>query len=409
MNIIRRGKLKRIDFTLAVGDLFDADVDAIVSSEPTDFVLAGNLDSISGQIWHRYGDSVQQELDQATKGEVLHAGTVIETSGGRDFARIFHAGFHDPDDWPDARGDSQDTTYFDAIGSCIRQVLEAARTQKLSSVAFPLIGCGRFGLDERMLILQFMDAVETLDDRLTHDEKLTVWLVIRDRAQFEAAVGVFLDLLLRARSEMVVVQIEQSGFPILDRFAKCLAKRSNEDWAKWQLCRLTEIALEIMCYGLSRGIRPLPTPESLFEQGKTPTFGVVRELALKLAAGVPANMNVWGAKFFADILNNEAAACALETLNTQRNNLAHGRTTLPLADIRKLVVQGLHLGGWERISDADGELRLSDWTPWIVTSSATNGQTGLFERWQKNEIRYLVPETGEVFKAPRKSAEPQND
>jgi hypothetical protein len=31
---------------------------------------------------------------------VLRAGTVLDTSGGQDFVRIFHAGFHDPDDWP---------------------------------------------------------------------------------------------------------------------------------------------------------------------------------------------------------------------------------------------------------------------------------------------------------------------
>ncbi len=62
MKIIHRGKLKRVEFTFALGDLFDAEVDAIVSSEQTDFVLSGNPESISGQIWYRYGDSIQQEL-----------------------------------------------------------------------------------------------------------------------------------------------------------------------------------------------------------------------------------------------------------------------------------------------------------------------------------------------------------
>jgi hypothetical protein len=32
MNIIHRGKLKHLEFTFVVGDLFDAEVDAIVSS-----------------------------------------------------------------------------------------------------------------------------------------------------------------------------------------------------------------------------------------------------------------------------------------------------------------------------------------------------------------------------------------
>lgn len=160
MNIIHRGKLKHVEFTIAFGDLFDANVDAIVSSEQTNFVLASNVDSISGQIRRRFGNSIQRELDAATKGQVLHAGTVIDTSGGKDFARIFHAGFHEPGDRPRGPGDSQDTDYFEAIGSCIRQVLELVRALRLSSVAFPLIGCGRFGLDVKMLILQFLDAVE---------------------------------------------------------------------------------------------------------------------------------------------------------------------------------------------------------------------------------------------------------
>jgi hypothetical protein len=55
MNIIHRSKLRHVDFILAAGDIFDASVDAIVNSEQTDFVLSRNPDSVSGQIWNRYG------------------------------------------------------------------------------------------------------------------------------------------------------------------------------------------------------------------------------------------------------------------------------------------------------------------------------------------------------------------
>jgi O-acetyl-ADP-ribose deacetylase (regulator of RNase III) len=254
VNIIYRGKLKNAELVLALGDLFDAQVQAIVNSEQTNFMLADNPDTISGQIWHRYGDQIQQELDVATKGRMLPPGTILDTSGGKDFVRIFHAGFHEPDDWPGAPHSSQDADYFETIGSCIRQVLDSAIAQKLTSIAFPLIGCGLFALDQKMLILQFIDAVETLADRVTKDQTLAVWLVIRDRVQFESTVGVFIELLMRARSEMIVVQLERSRVPILDRFAARLTQRSNEDWAKWQLCRYTEIALEIMCYGLCRAM-----------------------------------------------------------------------------------------------------------------------------------------------------------
>jgi O-acetyl-ADP-ribose deacetylase (regulator of RNase III) len=120
----------------------------------------------------------ERELDASTNGQVLGAGTVIDTSGGQDFRRIFHAGFHDPDDWPNLPGEavntaglsirpgeSREADYFAAIGSCITQVLDTAVTQKLRSVAFPLIGCGLFGLDEKMLVLQFLDAIEEFDNR----------------------------------------------------------------------------------------------------------------------------------------------------------------------------------------------------------------------------------------------------
>jgi O-acetyl-ADP-ribose deacetylase (regulator of RNase III) len=262
VNVIHRSKLKHIEFTLATGDLFDAEVDAIVSSEQTDFVLSRNPQYLSGQIWRRYGDAVQRELDSVTKGQVLGAGTVIHTSGGQDFKRIFHAGFHDPDDWPNlpdeavdiagpsnALGEAREADYFAAIGSCITQVLDAALTEKLKSIAFSLIGCGLFGLDEKMLVLQFLDAIEEFDNRLAEGGSLHVWLVIRDRAQFESAAAVFLDLLMRARSKMVSVRVKRSGVPILDRFSARLSEQTNEHWAKWQLCRYAEIAVEFMCYG----------------------------------------------------------------------------------------------------------------------------------------------------------------
>ena len=205
MKVIHQSKLKHIEFTFATGDLFDADVEAIVNSEQTDFVLSKNDQSVSGQIWKRYGDAVQRELHAATNGQMLQPGTVIHTSGGQDFKRIFHAGFHEPVSWLDrsaaAAGDtveqsrswrdSQETEFFAAIGSCITQVLDGAIAQGLKSVAFPLIGGGLFGLNYKMLILQFIRAIEGLDDRLAEGQNLNVWLVIRDRKQFESSGGRF--------------------------------------------------------------------------------------------------------------------------------------------------------------------------------------------------------------------------
>jgi hypothetical protein len=115
------------------------------------------------------------------------------------------------------------------------------------------------------------------------------------------------------------------------------------------------------------------------------------------------NVNVWGAEFFASVLKSEVAKRALEIINVQRNNLAHGRQTLSLTEIKGLVTQGLRLAAWPRVSESDGEFQLPDWIPWLRALSPTAVQIRLFERWQTNVFRYLVPETGEVFKVPRKS------
>ena len=163
---------------------------------------------------------------------------------------------------------------------------------------------------------------------------------------------------------MVMVRIKPSGVPILDRFAARLSQRTNEDWAKWQLCRYAEIAVELMCYGLSRATRPATTPETLFEESRAPTFGVFRNKAQRLAATEIVDGNAWGARFFARVMQDEAAARALEIIIAQRNDLAHGRRSLPLVEIKKHVMKGLQLESWERIPETDGEFQVSDWQPW---------------------------------------------
>jgi hypothetical protein len=156
-----------------------------------------------------------------------------------------------------------------------------------------------------------------------------------------------------------------------------------------------------MCYGIGRAAHPPATPESMFEENRAPTFGLFLENAKHLAQTSKLDGSTWGARFFGHVLQDVKSVRFLDEVNHQRNNLAHGRQSLPLPKIKKLVVDGLHLESWERIPEADGELRLTDWQPWVGTPQIGSGQIGLFERWQKSSLRYLVPETGEIFRAPR--------
>src|SRR5262249_4616584 len=121
------------------------------------------------------------------------------------------------------------------------------------------------------------------------------------------------------------------------------------------------------------------------------------------AFGDPSKLDssAWGVRFFGRVLDEDKSAGNLDEINRQRNNLAHGRQSLPLAKIKKLVVQGLQLDAWEQIPETDGELRLVDWGPWVAKSITDANKIGLLERWQKNSVGYLIPETGEVFKVPR--------
>jgi hypothetical protein len=232
-------------------------------------------------------------------------------------------------------------------------------------------------------------------------ESLNIWLVIHDPKQFQSAAGVLLDLLLQERRRMAMVRVKRSGVPILDQFATRLSQRNNEDWAKWLLCRYAEIALELICYGLSQATRPATMPQTLFKEGRGASFGSCREMVQRLAPMATMDCNVWGARFFSRVVQDKVAARALEAINTQRNNLAHGRKSLPLAEIKKLITQSLDLDSWEQISKIDGELRLLDWRPWVETPSTTeNGNFGLFNRWQQKTLHYLVPDTGETFELP---------
>src|SRR5436190_2467498 len=121
-----------------------------------------------------------------------------------------------------------------------------------------------------------------------------------------------------------------------------------------------------MCYGISRAAHAETTPESLCEEGRAPTFGHFLESAKRLAATAELDSSAWGARFFGRVLKDAGSSGrALTEINQQRKNLAHGGHSLPLAKIKKLVAQGLHLELWERIPETDGELRLADWRPWV--------------------------------------------
>lgn len=407
MRTIYRGHINRLEFSLMQGDLFDSDAAAIVSSEQSDFVLSPNPGTISGQILSRFGSRIQEELDSLTGMDVLHAGTVLATSGGDAFQRIYHAGFHDPDDWPGEPGCSSEGEMLNTIGSCIDQVLQMALDEEIESVAFPLIGCGLVGIDESMLICQFLDSLHKCSLRIHENQTLHIQLVIYGTTQTDSVLRKLIDLLITSYSRMTLIDPWTTGVPILDNFHASIGSRTIESWAKWQLCRYAELALEVMCFGLCRAADPPLRPEMLFDEGLAASFGKVREHAIQLA-NKPLIHREWGMSHFATTLRDPIASKALEEVNSQRNNLAHGRASSPLASIVECVSRGLRISEWSRISAEEGPFNASTWRPWLTESHALHTTEGIFERWQKNHIRYLIPDTGMVFKVKRDASTREN-
>jgi len=127
-------------------------------------------------------------------------------------------------------------------------------------------------------------------------------------------------------------------------FASRLLERTNEDWAKWQLCRYAEVATEVMCYAISRATNPATTPEALFEEGRPATFGHFLEKAKHLAGTAELDRSAWGVRFFSQVLKDTRSARALDAINQQRNNLAHGRQSPTACQNQEARCAGPKLG-----------------------------------------------------------------
>jgi hypothetical protein len=117
-------RLGGLNLRLVEGDLFDVGTAAIVNSEQTNFVLAANESTISGQIRRRLGKSIQEELNEQTGGMLSPPGTVLVTGGSPLFEKVYHAGFHEPWVWLDADRDDAETEHVQSIRQCIRITLQ---------------------------------------------------------------------------------------------------------------------------------------------------------------------------------------------------------------------------------------------------------------------------------------------
>jgi O-acetyl-ADP-ribose deacetylase (regulator of RNase III) len=402
-------QLGQVVFHLVRGDLFDVPASAIVNSEQTDFVLAGNPHTISGQIRSRFGHEVQGQLDALTNGKALPPGTVLATTGG-GYSAIFHAGFHHPTVWLDPNSEDNGTAHLNVIRSCVSQILRLAVRKGLPSVAFPLIGSGLFDLDPRLLAREFFEEVLHFATEVEADRPIDVWLVIYD--------GRLLDDVLEAgvQSWIRALPIEPGwepfgiGIPHVDLFERQLIRERHPRWVSWMLVRYAEIVTGYILSELALSASPPVMPEEVVRaQGYPLCFGDVRNHAERMArqhkgSYVPDSR----AGFLSELIESGVATGIMKALNGDRNDLAHGRQVRDAGVIRGDIERFLRLPEW-RVRLADwGRPQLDRLNPWVRTRPGIEGgdheeitkSTGVFERWREGERCYIIPWSGTHFSIP---------
>lgn len=383
-------------FHLAQGDLFDAPAEAIVNSEQTDFALAREPYTISGQIRRRFGDVVQPELDRLTGGGAMPVGTVLVTAGG-PYRALFHAGFHHPAVFLDPSSDDNGTEHLRVIRGCVRQVLDRAREMRLRSVAFPLVGAGLFGLDPALLAFEFFE--ELAHVALAAGDGPEVWLVVYKAdllpRVLEAGVQSWLGL-LPARPTWQPFRL---GVPYLDRFEEQVVRCSDPHWAAWLVVRYAELLTGYLLFLLAGATSPPRWPVGMLPEDRPITFGVLRREANRLAdeEALAGHASPW-VRFVVSALRADRAALRLERINHDRNDLAHGRNFRPASEIVADLAEFVQVQEWRRLLHEQGAPPLAALEPWVCPEPSGAG-TGVLERWSRSRFTYVVPETGARFTA----------
>jgi O-acetyl-ADP-ribose deacetylase (regulator of RNase III) len=400
ITVFHRLSLGRIELVFAKGDLLASDLDAVVNSEQTDFILSRNRKSLSGQIQEKCGALVQDELDRQTCGETLGPGEVLATTGGCIAKRIYHAGFHEPYPRPGLSLGLDDADYMQAIGRCVSRVIQLAGTDGISSVGFPLIGCGVFGLSVGMLMRQFIAELERADADDSVQVPAEIWLIIRDEDQWDQVVKTLMEILFEQRKQRPNLNIRSVGVSVLDQFRLRIQTAQDDEWASWLLCRYCEVAVQLMLSGLASSRGTDFSPRRLFDAGRAITFGAAIERAKKiLNATAVTDFNHWPS-FFREVLSSTTSLRDLTIVRELRNALAHGQHHQRPSDVYTAVDKALSLEKWSPVSTALGDAPASDWTPWTAREATQTGDIGLFDRWSHNRFRYLVPSSGHVFEVP---------
>jgi len=379
--------LGNIEVCLVQGDLFEVPVDSIVTPENTQFRIAlPGHHSVSGQLNMLYPQA-EEDLYAQTRGEEQPLGTVLETSGYGDYGRMYHLGHHSTDTWHvDELMESEQPDHLRVIRGGIADVLTRFMETDLTSVAFPLIGCGTFGLDPWLVAYEFFDEVTAHAARPEmHDKQ--VWLVVLEQQEYPKVLNAAIQALSDRQQSGVAWPPIQLGVDYIDRFEERNSKSRHPLWATWTLTRYTELVTGYLFYELCR-VWPDPiAPRDVSEEVRS-SFGFIHAQLLQLAAKITSgstSLPSW-AHTIADTVAQDRKEQRIQGIIEDRNHIAHGRRARGFYSIQ----DDLHAFLEEtRLHDCvDRMIPEPDLCPW---TRLFDDDVGVLDRWESNKWTYVVP------------------
>ncbi|NEV60362.1 macro domain-containing protein [Thiorhodococcus minor] len=395
-------KIGSIDLHLAVADLFDLDVSAIVNSDQTDFYLARNPKTISGQIRRRLGSVIQDELDALTQKTILPTGTVLSTGGGALYERIYHAGFHQPGEWLDSEDVDHEADALNTVIRCVRTILTDPDLPE--SIAFPLLGTGLFGLSPALVAYEF--AREILAVGLRGGPRRAVWLAVR-RGTYDQIVDSLIQGLIDHHLGVSPIQDLRLGIGYLDQFNRLHVRSADPRFLAWMLLRYAELLASYLLARLAIAAGPAGAVTQLIPIGQSLSFGMVRRdtqhLALQLQSAV--SLDPWTRHLRTLVLSDMHLHHRLSHLNEDRNRLAHGQPSRTPSEIEADLRAFIAYERWSARCEALGNPNVDGLEPWLRRFAPGHDDTqgagvetqGLLNRWTPNKLEYLLPVTGRTM------------
>ncbi len=400
-------KIANIELHTVSDDIFDLDVDAIVNSEQTDFILAGNQSSISGQVLSHFGYGIQSEIVSKTNGRKQELGTIITTGGAGRIKRIYHAGIHDPMIFLDSDKDSNQTEHIVIVRKCYRDILDNFFSSSLTSIAFPLLGTGLFNLDKRLVANEFYDQLLSISSKYSDVTGKQIWLVDKNhqgaQLMVQTIVQRFIDMaILALPARNIHFGLDLS---LLDLFETKLNAATDPNWASWLLVRYYELIVDYLFIVLASAKQPNLFPKDVFKPGNPISFGAYRKALNQIATNhqYAAASNSW-AMYLSNKFREHPDTCTImERINHDRNNIAHGRKCRELNEIYEDILLFLTLIDWKNSLLKYTYPSLTTLKPWINVDKQTrngdneaNKEFGILDRWKEGQYQYYFPYSGLV-------------